>query len=483
VAQAALGDEFAASTGAASLRDALRGLGLSPDVRSTGDLVTALTSGNLRMFEALTSAVLAIALLFGLPLGGGYRLAQMCLGQPGHAGSRRRTSPLCRRAAQMHTAQREARAARSLGAELRREVPLDLFVKAALCAAAAFWLLDVARTTAPPQEYEGGALPAKSMLLVLVLSVLAVVPLAGRLTWRGHLISARTSLTANVVLVLVTCGLALRLALARGLGLSDVGTWVAIALALLLGLAWLSSRAIGRHQGSRWIVVPLAATLAAGMLASTDDALVPPDFRSHAITRTGAIEDAGLDAVPRLSRGDLQMLLLSRTRLADADLRTQDMHLLSLRERDLAGAQLVLADLTHADLRRADLRAADLSAARAAGATLRGANLAGANLRCADLRGADLRGATLTGALLDATIVNDATRLPRGLGSRQRSKLRHRSGSTRIPDGRSFYASLWTCQGLPSARPAARAAVVAPAVPTRFLSSRPAPRPSDRIHP
>ncbi|MDX6681043.1 MAG: hypothetical protein QOG94_1082 [Solirubrobacteraceae bacterium] len=335
VAQAALGDEFAASTGAASLRDALRGLGLSPDVRSTGDLVTALTSGNLRMFEALTSAVLAIALLFGLPLGGGYRLAQMCLGQPGHAGSWRRTSPLCRRAAQLHTAQREAQAARSLGAELRREVPLDLFVKAALCAAVAFWLLDLARTTAPPQEYEGGALPAKSMLLVLVLSVLAVVPLAGRLTWRGRLISPRTSLTANVVLVLITCGLALRLALARGLGLSDVGTWVAIALALLLGLAWLSSRAIGRHQGSRWIVVPVAATLAAGMLASTDDALVPPDFRAHAITRTDAIEDAGLDAVPRLSRGDLQMLLLSRTRLADADLSTQDMHLLSLRERDL----------------------------------------------------------------------------------------------------------------------------------------------------
>lgn len=70
----------------------------------------------------------------------------------------------------------------------------------------------------------------------------------------------------------------------------------------------------------------------------------------------------------------------------------------TLRNADLAGAELQGADLAAANLAGANLEGADLRYAYLGGADLRDANLRGAFLRGANLQGVSLRGANLRGA-------------------------------------------------------------------------------------
>jgi len=88
----------------------------------------------------------------------------------------------------------------------------------------------------------------------------------------------------------------------------------------------------------------------------------------------------------------------ARADLPEADLSEANLSWADLSWADLSGADLSWANLSGADLSRADLSGADLSWANLSEANLSGADLSGADLSEADLSEADLSGADLSWA-------------------------------------------------------------------------------------
>jgi len=105
----------------------------------------------------------------------------------------------------------------------------------------------------------------------------------------------------------------------------------------------------------------------------------------------------------QLNNASLARSDLSGTNLAGADFGSAD-----LRGTSLAGANLLLADLSSADLEEADLKGASLVAAKFNAANLAGVDLTGANLDRVDLTTADLWAADLTFAKLDNANLTNA---------------------------------------------------------------------------
>ena len=102
-------------------------------------------------------------------------------------------------------------------------------------------------------------------------------------------------------------------------------------------------------------------------------------------------------------RANLAEADLSRTYLAEADLRKASLSASNLYEANLCGADMREANLHRAILSEAnlygvDMRGADLYEADLYGANLYGVNLSGADLSRVDLRGANLYGVDLSGA-------------------------------------------------------------------------------------
>ncbi len=120
--------------------------------------------------------------------------------------------------------------------------------------------------------------------------------------------------------------------------------------------------------------------------------------------------------VPEIS---LREKNLARANLQGANLMLAVLEGADLRAANLRGAFLRRANLCRANLRDADLWGAILEGARLQAADLRGAFLLGANLRHAVLEGADLRGTDLSHAKLDhvrleRAIHNSRTQWPTG---------------------------------------------------------------------
>jgi hypothetical protein len=92
----------------------------------------------------------------------------------------------------------------------------------------------------------------------------------------------------------------------------------------------------------------------------------------------------------------IQLIVLNKHKLHNADLRGAYLNKADLSGADLSGAVLIGVNLYESDLRRANLTRADLRGAYLRGADLSGADLTGANLTEANLIGANLTEANLT---------------------------------------------------------------------------------------
>jgi hypothetical protein len=375
-----------------SLETALNGVSLSPDVRSVGDLGRALTSADFIDLGVVVLSVVCVLYLFARPLACGYRLAQLCLDGRVRLSQRRRQSPLCRQAARLAIPAQEAAVARIADAQFQRDAPIDILVKAAPCIAIAYVAVGLTR-------FGGGmGISTREAAWVLASAALlgSIAWLPRRVTWLG---AAQWAAVLSLVVVL-GLGVVFELIVDQeALADSAADVWLAIYVVTLMRLAWLAWYARGGGRTLMWLAVPFAVIVAIGIIARYHD--------SGTFDRAEALAIEHLSDVPHVSRYDLQVL-----------------HDLSLRDKDLTGAQLALADLRATDLRSADLAHADLHGARAFSAGLRHANLKNADLRCsdlrsADLRGADLRHARLTGATFVNAVADDQTLWPAGFDVRQ----------------------------------------------------------------
>jgi Pentapeptide repeats (8 copies) len=398
----------------AAIKKGFDSIGLTPDVKSIRDVVGDLVSANFADRALILLAIAATLYVFGRPLASGYRLSYLCLGRPDGGGRRRRASALWQSAAELETTARESAAVRAGRAQLRRDVPLDLVVKALPWLVVLYWFVGLARLDAHASPPELGA-----WLLVCVANV-AILTWVGR-RWRARLAPRRPwRIVVAVGCVAVPFGAfwAITGSLPT---ITDLMPTVEVLLAPLaiVRLGWLVRSAHARGYPTHWVALPIVLTCAVAVASPYDDVAIYRTFAASG-ARQWARESAGIVGVPRLSRHDLQLLVSTREILRSSDLRGQDLHGLSLRSRDLADAQLRLADLRRADLQGARLQGADLRGALASKARMRGAQLDGADLRCSDLRGADLTGASLRHANLEGAIRDHATRLPAGFKSRQR---------------------------------------------------------------
>jgi hypothetical protein len=383
---------------------ALNSVSLSPDVRSIGDLGRALTSADFFDLGVVVLSVLCVLYLFARPLACGYRLAQLCLGERARLSPRRRESPLCRQAAALAIPAQEAAIARVAGADPQRDAPLDILVKAAPCIAIGYVAVGLTRF--------GGEMGISTRETAWLLASAALLAGLARLPRRIAWLSAWG--WAAVLSLLAVLGMTLMFQLIVDRYPPDdsaADIWLAIYVLTLMRLEGLAWQTRGAGRSLLWLAAPLAVILAIGIIARYHD--------PSTSNRVQALAAEGLRDVPHVSRYDLQVLLVSRRSLVGADLRAQDLHNLSLRDRHLTGAQLALADLRSSDLQRADLDHADLHGARGFGALLQHTNLTNADLRCADLRGADLRGADLRhaklgGATLTRAVADEQTQWPAG---------------------------------------------------------------------
>lgn len=109
-----------------------------------------------------------------------------------------------------------------------------------------------------------------------------------------------------------------------------------------------------------------------------------------------------------LSNAELSDADLSRVSLGNAYLNDANLSRASLKGADLKDAFIARTDLSGADLSGADLRRAILSDANLSGVSLNDADLREADLIDANLSGADLSGALLEGAFLNRALLNGA---------------------------------------------------------------------------
>jgi hypothetical protein len=416
---------------------AFRGVSLSPDVKSVGDLSRSLMAASMIELGAVVLTVVVVIYLLGRPLACGYRLAHLCLDPPARLSPRRRRSPLVRRARQLNIAAREAAFAPAASAGFGRWFALDAIVKALPLMAIGFWLVAYARLGAVH------GIAATRVLAWLAASAAVIGLLAWsprRLKW----LQAKTWRKLSDLLILAGLAAVAVVAFSGRLPTGDLAglavTWLGVLGLSLARLAWLAWHAPRRTRTTLWIGIPLVAIVALGVIARAHPA--------H-LYRAIALDDFGASELPHLHRYDLQAMLTSHRSLTSSDLRGQDLHGMSLRDKRLLHARLAVADLRHADLSDADLRHADLHGALALGAQLRRADLRGADLRCTDLEGADLRSARLDGANLTRAFTDRKTRLPRHSSgaltaaetARHRARLARETGQPKNSTD-AFYAAL-----------------------------------------
>ena len=127
------------------------------------------------------------------------------------------------------------------------------------------------------------------------------------------------------------------------------------------------------------------------------------------------LEDANLGGA-HLEDANLSGAHLEHANLTGAHLENAHLRLAHLENAHLGGAHLENANLSEAHLENAFLGLAHLEDARLGGAHLGTAFLGGAHFDRADLSGADLsRTRRLSQSQLDGSIVDNATKLPKGL--------------------------------------------------------------------
>ena len=115
-----------------------------------------------------------------------------------------------------------------------------------------------------------------------------------------------------------------------------------------------------------------------------------------------------------LTGASFQGANLSQAKLNGANLREAKMQRAILIKSDLGSASMILADLREANLQSAYMSKTDLSGANLSGANLKGAYLSQANLNSTNLCGADLKGAKITDEQLAQAKTNWGTIRPDG---------------------------------------------------------------------
>ncbi len=154
------------------MKAAVAALSLSADAQPIGDFVATLTSADAVALGVVVVVCASVVYLFGRPLAGGYRLAQLCVGSRVPRTRVRRDAELCTRAAAAAVGAHEQVIARAVGAELDPELPLDVVVKAAPVLALA---VVGALVTRPDLSVAWSGAPWVGALMIAAA--------AGRLTW------------------------------------------------------------------------------------------------------------------------------------------------------------------------------------------------------------------------------------------------------------------------------------------------------------
>ena len=387
------------------IEQALSKVSLAPDVQSIGGLGRALTSADLVELMVVVVSMACLVYLFGRPFASGYRLTQLFLSSSEPAGWLRRNSPLSRQAVRAAIPAKEARVVRAAGDGFARGIPIDAVVKGAPWIAVAYWLVANVRI----REFLDPAHP-------VVVWVAVSAGVVGLFVLIDHRLSGTSHNVRRVVCLLLSLG-GMVLAFELLVSHSDESPgyiWLGIVTVALVRLGWLMRHVRLRGQSPLFVGVPLAVIVAIGVIAPYD--LFAVELLADD-ERAAAVHQRDLSDVPKVSRSDLQLLLVSSMSFPGGDFRTQDLHRLILRGKRFTGAHFDLADLRWTDLRSANLRKAELVGVEATNADLRHADLKGSNLRCADLRGADLREATLVGAVFNGAISDESTRWPSGFNS------------------------------------------------------------------
>jgi hypothetical protein len=380
--------------------NALAGLNLSPDVKSLSGVIDALAAANFIELGYVIAGVAFVAYVFGRPLASGYRLAYYCTGRPERLGPLRRRSPLRVQACALAIPEQEAEVVRITGADLRREAPLDLVVKATLWFAAAYWLVGLVRFDGSPHVEAGGFVV---WLMICGAAVLGIARLSSR---------ARARWVALAWVGAILLAVALIPVLVHKMDSESVAqdnVWFVLFGLTVARLGWLTWKARSRRASRWWLLAPLAAAVVIALVASYN----PNDVSADAL-RADAVALVGGKDLARLSRADLQKLMATQRNLSDVDLRGQDLHGFLLSGRKLNGATLATADLRDTWLDGARLRNASLYGALLTRSDLTGSDLQGANLQCADLRDASLEGAKLEGAMLSGAVMSNRTTWPGG---------------------------------------------------------------------
>ncbi|CAN1211700.1 Serine/threonine-protein kinase B [Tumidithrix helvetica PCC 7403] len=115
-----------------------------------------------------------------------------------------------------------------------------------------------------------------------------------------------------------------------------------------------------------------------------------------------------------LTNASFQGANMAQAKLNGTNLRDAKMQRVVLFKADLGSASLIQADLREANLQSAYMSKTDLSGANLSGANLKGAYMTQANLRGANLCGADLKGAKVSDEQLSLAKTNWATIRPDG---------------------------------------------------------------------
>jgi hypothetical protein len=235
-------------------KKALGELGTNPDAQQFSDIGRVLVSANCIQLCMIVTALAATLYMFGRPLASGYRLSYLCLGRAERLGPLRRRSDLRAQAARLETVAQEQAAVRSASADFRRELPIDLLVKALPGLVAAYWLIAVARDQYSLQDVTAFQLAAWAVASI-------AIGVAG--TWVVGRLSTRPR--AARIAVGIVCAGALVFASLSIVGdpvteLDGDAPWFAVAALVLGRSGWLALLARSRRYPVWWVVVPLALT-------------------------------------------------------------------------------------------------------------------------------------------------------------------------------------------------------------------------------
>jgi hypothetical protein len=232
------------------VRDAIGGLGTSPDVKQFSDIGGVLVSADYFQLGLILLSAGATLYLFGRPLASGYRLAHLCLGRAERLSRLRRSSELCVAAARLSTVPQEVAAVRNASAEFRQEMPIDLLVKTLPASLMAYLLIGNVRT---------GALADVTDFRAAAWA-LASVAIGAAGAWTMGRLKARPRawrFAARAICAGALIAASLTIAGAHALTHAD-SVWFAFSGLVLARLGWLALVARSRRSPISWVVVPLA---------------------------------------------------------------------------------------------------------------------------------------------------------------------------------------------------------------------------------